>query len=155
MLVFLIGAVVLSIVVLWRKQSWYVYLLGLLGWAMVSSVITLWSVFNCAFYFNGDPCPLMHVLSYPVSIQSFVVIYRWCPNCLGYQLQIWLGGLMCWEGVSPALTGSVAQAAWLTRTIFPLLQVVSLVGALVVFAVVWGAKSAIPRFRVVRGLSVI
>jgi hypothetical protein len=43
-IVFLIGAVGLSIVVLWRKQCWYVYLLGLLFWAMVCSVVMMLSV---------------------------------------------------------------------------------------------------------------
>jgi hypothetical protein len=144
-IVFLCGAIVLSIVVLWRKQCWYDYLLGLLFWAMVCSVVTMLSVIDCAFYFDGQPCPMMHVLSYPVSIQVFIRIYRWCPNCVGYQLQFWLGGWMYWEFESPALTGNAAQANWLTGTIFPLLQVVTLVEALTVFAVVWSARFATLR----------
>ncbi|MHA2314144.1 MAG: hypothetical protein ACXACF_02495 [Candidatus Hermodarchaeia archaeon] len=148
MLVFVIGAVALSIIVLWRKQNWYVYLLGLLGWAVMSSMVTMLSVIGYAFNFICDPCPITPLLSYPLSIHVFVTAY-WCPNCMGYDIQIWLGGLLCWEGVSPRLIGSVAHANWLTGAIFPWLLVVALLWVFVVFAVVWGARSTVPWFRVV------
>jgi hypothetical protein len=146
-IVFLCGAIVLSFVVLWRKQCWFVYLLGLLFWAMVCSVVTMLSVIDCAFYLNGGPCPLMHVLSYPVSIQLFLIIYRWCPNCLGFQLQFWLGGLY-WEVESPALTGSFAQANWLTETLFPLFQLVTMVEALIVFIIVWSLRFIVSWLKI-------
>ncbi len=146
MIVFLIGAVVFSMVVLWRKYSWDTYLLGLLVWVTVSSIISLWSVINCACFLYGDPCPMMHVLCYPVSLQLFVIYYR-CPGCVSYQLHFGLGGLVYWEVESPVLIGYVAQAIWLTQWIFPLLQMVNMGGGFVVFAIVWSARSAVRWFR--------
>jgi len=151
---FVIGAVVLSVFVLRGKYGWWAYLLGLLSWTMVSSMVTMLSVIACALFFPGYPCPMMYVLSYPVSIHVYVIFY-WCPNCVAYQLQIWLGGLLCWEGVSPMLIESVEKAVWLIGAIFPWLLVVTLLGAFLVFAVVWSVRPVVAWFKAVWVLYVI
>lgn len=139
MLVFVIGAVALSVFVLWRRQNCLVFLLGLLGWAVIASWFTMVNIFICKYYSLRIPCPIMPLLSYPLQIKWSLIAYR-CIGCTGYDIQIWLGGLWCWEYVSPALYGGVTQARWLIGSIFPWLLWLAVYEALVVFAVVWGLR---------------
>ena len=146
MLVFVIGAVALSVFVAWRRQNSLLFLLGLLGWAVIASFMTMLSVFSCLVYLIRVPCPIMTVLSYPLQIQWSLIAY-WCPNCVGYDVQIWVGNLWCWEGVSPALTGTVAQVSWLTQAIFPWSLWLAVFEALVAYAIVWGVCFSVSWFK--------
>lgn len=146
MFFFLIGAIAVSVVVLWRRLNYLAFLLGLLGWTVFASLVTLLGVFSCLYYSLSVPCPTLPLLSFPLRIEWSLIAYR-CPNCVGYDIQIWLGGLWCWAGVSPALTGNVVQVSWLTQMVFPWLVWLAVFEALVVFGVVWGAKAAFPWFR--------
>jgi hypothetical protein len=148
---FVIGAIAISAIVLGKRLNCLVFILGLLGWAVIASWITMLGVFSCGGCWNivyciREPCPTLPLLSFPLQIEWSLNSYR-CLGCVGYDIQIWLGGLWCWEGVSPALTGTVAQVSWLTQVAFPWLLWLAVFEVLVVFGVVWGAKSAFPWFR--------
>lgn len=144
MFFFVIGAIAVSVVVLWRRLNCLVFILGLLGWAVIASLITMLSVFSCVGYLFRMPCPTLPLLSFPLLVEWSIIVYR-CPNCVGYDMQIWLGGLWCWEGVSPALTGNVAQVSWLTQVAFPWLLWLAVFEALVVFSIVWSSRFAVSR----------
>ncbi len=151
MLVFVVGAVALSVVVLWRRQNCLVFLLGLLGWAVIASWITMLGVFSCGSCWNivyciREPCPTLPLLSFPLRVEWARIPYR-CLGCTGYDVQIWLGELWCWEGVSPALTGTVAQVSWLTQVAFPWLLWLAVFEALVAFAIVWGVSFSVSWFK--------
>lgn len=151
MFFFVIGAIAISAIMLGRRLNGLVFILGLLMWAVVASWVTLLGVFSCGGCWNivycvREPCPTLPLLSFPLQIQWSRIPMR-CLDCAVYDIQIWLGNLWCWEGVSPVLTGSVAQASWLTHVAFPWLVWLAVFEALVVFGVVWGAKATFPWFR--------
>ena len=127
-------------------RRWYVFLLILVYFAFIDSLVTMFGVMGRFFFYN-PPLNFWRPLCNGISVWNSYPLYLdyycfWGGFFDYWQLRIWLGESLIVEFDSPLLLPrSVEEFQWLCSTVFPTIFIFNLIIAFAIFILIWTSKA--------------